>query len=498
MAVLSEIPIPELGSLLACLPLIVVALLIYKALYNIYLHPLRKYPGPMFAVSSSLCYYYWSYGGKLHLILKDLHDQYGDIVRISPNMLVYRNPQAWKDICGHRKHGDAPFVKDPEFYPEQVTGHTMLTTPSEIYHSRARRLLSHAFSEKALKEQEPLLQSYVDLLIRRLHDQVSKQQAVDMTSWYNYTTFDIIGDLAFGEPFNCLRDSYYHPWVKAVFPSVKAAALLRPFLLLPKQLVEILVPPSLKKMRDDNFIFAKEKVNHRLSLQTTRSDFMTYILKHNNERGMTLSEIQANAGLLIIAGSETTATLLSGCTFYLLTHPTTYKNLTREIRGAFEKEEDITFSSVTKLQYLHAVLEESLRLYPPVAAILPRSVPKGGAVISGQFVPGGASVSMAYYSAFRARSNFADGDSFVPERWLENKDPRFEMDKKEALQPFSYGPQNCLGKNLAYAEMRLIAARLFWNFDMALEAPNDNWTDQLAYNVWEKKPLMVKLSPAQR
>jgi cytochrome P450 len=53
---------------------------------------------------------------------------------------------------------------------------------------------------------------------------------------------------------------------------------------------------------------------------------------------------------------------------------------------------------------------------------------------------------MAYFSAFRAQSNFADADSFIPERWLEEKDPRFEMDKKEVLQPFSYGPRNCLGK----------------------------------------------------
>jgi cytochrome P450 len=367
----------------------VIAFGVFKALYSIYLHPLRKYPGPTFAICSSLYYYYWSYRGKLHLIVKNLQDQYGDVVRISPNMLVYRNPQAWKDICGHRKSGAAPFVKDQEFYAESITGHTLLSTPSELDHSRQRRLLSHAFSEKALKEQEPLLQSYVDLLVRRLHEHASTQQSIDMTSWYNYTTFDIIGDLAFGEPFNCLQDSHCHPWVKAVFPSLKGAVLLRPFLLLPKQLGSILVPQWLKKMRDANFIFAKEKVNHRLSIQTTRPDFMTYILRHNNERGMGLSEMQANAGLLIIAGSETTATLLSGCTFYLLKHPTVYDKLIHEIRGTFEKETDITFQSVANLQYLHAVLEESLRLYPPVPAILPRTVPEGGAFINGDFVPEG-------------------------------------------------------------------------------------------------------------
>ncbi|KAF5864524.1 hypothetical protein ETB97_007356 [Aspergillus alliaceus] len=500
MAVASQIPALEPLPLLACVSLIVLVLPMWWSLYNIYLHPLRKYPGPRLAASSSLYYYRWSYGGNLHAVIKQLHDQYGDVVRISPNMLVYRNPQAWKDICGHRKNGAAPFIKDQEFYSESPVGHHLVSTPNEADHSRIRRLLSHAFSDRALKEQEPLLQSYVDLLVSRLHEfgASPSQKPIDMTSWYNYTTFDIIGDLAFGESFNCLQSRDYHPWVKTVFPTLKSATFIRPLLIFPSQIAAMLIPQWLKEMREEAFNLASEKVRRRLSLETTRPDFITYILRHSGERGMNLSEIQANAGLLIIAGSETTATLLSGCTFYLLTHPIAYKKLVTEIREAFQQESDITFLSIAKLRYLHAVLEESLRMYPPVSAILPRKVPMDGALINGQFVPGGTSVSMAYYSAFRASSNFTDPDSFIPERWLDDKDPRFETDKKEVLQPFSYGPRNCLGKNLAYSELRLIVVRLFWNFDMTLAGGGDNWTDQLAYTVWEKKPLMVKLSAIHR
>ncbi|KAH0593199.1 hypothetical protein MHUMG1_08921 [Metarhizium humberi] len=483
-----------------------ITLLLCKGFYNLYLHPLRNFRGPRIAASSFLYYLYWVFSGKLHAHIKDLHDEYGDVVRISPNMLVYRNVQVWKDVYGHRKHGAPAFMKDPEFYPDTPTGHTIVTTPREEDHSRMRQCISHAFSEKALREQGPLLQRYVDLLIDRLHRVASSSTstATDMTEWYNYTTFDIIGDLAFGEPFDCLQNSHYHQWVKAVFATMKAGALFKPILSLglPKSLVTFFMPPELKKRAQENYAYTQEKAQRRVNMKTTRPDFMTYILRHrmeNNGKGMTLNEIQANATIFIIAGSETSATVLSGCTFYLLSHPAVYKALVKEIRDGFTKESNITLPLIAKLPYLNAVLEETLRMYPPVPAILPRKVPCNGAVINGQFVPGGTSVTMAWFSAFRSQSHFADAESFIPERWLsDSRDPRFKDDLREIHQPFSYGPRNCLGKNLAYAEMRLILVRLLWNFDMSLDGECEHWADQKAYSIWEKKPLMVKLVRAQR
>lgn len=73
-------------------------------------------------------------------------------------------------------------------------------------HSKNRKLLSHAFSDKALQEQEPLIQKYVDQLVDRLKEVTSEDgQPIDMTKWYNWITFDIVADLLFGEPFGCLQ-----------------------------------------------------------------------------------------------------------------------------------------------------------------------------------------------------------------------------------------------------------------------------------------------------
>jgi len=103
---------------------------------------------------------------------------------------------------------------------------------------------------------------------------------------------------------------------------------------------------------------------------------------------MTRDEIKATSGILIIAGSETTATLLSGATFLLLTNPSAMVKVVEEVRNNFVHASDITFASVTaQLPYLNACLEESLRLYPPVPSVLPRRTGPEGDIINGRFVP---------------------------------------------------------------------------------------------------------------
>ena len=82
-------------------------------------------------------------------------------------------------------------------------------------HSRIRKLFAHSFSEKALAEQEVLVQSYVDVLIKQLRKQtdLNESSVVDLSTWSGFTAFAIIGGLGFGEAFDCLEDPKYHAWV---------------------------------------------------------------------------------------------------------------------------------------------------------------------------------------------------------------------------------------------------------------------------------------------
>lgn len=177
---------------------------------------------------------------------------------------------------------------------------------------------------------------------------------------------------------------------------------------------------------------------------------MHYLLKQSHETvgadGLTFEEMVSQANLLLIAGSETTASLLSGMLYHLLMNPDALARLIEEVRSSFPEEPDISIQSVSYLPYLQAVIEESLRVYPPVPNALPRSTPQPGEVICGKFVPGGTSVGMHHYACYRSSKNFFEPDSFHPERWLNDGDARFANDDKNAFHPFSHGPRNCLGK----------------------------------------------------
>lgn len=97
----------------------------------------------------------------------EIHSQYGETVRIAPNKLSYTTAQAWKDIFAHIP-GKEELPKDPATLQKTPNGIPNILGANKENHSRYRRLLSHAFSEKGLREQEGLIRQYVGLLVDRL------------------------------------------------------------------------------------------------------------------------------------------------------------------------------------------------------------------------------------------------------------------------------------------------------------------------------------------
>ncbi len=131
-------------------------------------------------------------------------------------------------------------------------------------------------------------------------------------------------------------------------------------------------------------------------------------------------------------------------------------------------------------------------------------------------------VAVWQWATYHLKENFAHPFGYHPERFLH--DPRFAGDKLEILQPFSVGPRNCIGRrsasslslsllylvvvylmmadnclfpSLAYAEMRLILARILYNFDIVLADEGVDWLKQNAAVLWEKLPLRVHLTPVR-
>ena len=321
---------------------------------------------------------------------KKFHDEYGHVVRINPNTLSFNTAQAWKDIYCLRPGK----VQMPKYAILAQNGFvpplTSITNDAE--HARVRALISPAFSERAVREQESLVMKFVDLLIQRLKVQVggSTGGEVDLVRWYNFATFDIVGDLSLGQSFDSLNTGKYHVWISNIFGGLKKMIWVQivqayPMLEAIMLCMVRLFPSALEGQRVHKE-YTRVAVQKRLATKTEKKDFVSFF-----SRGLTDEELAVNVGLFLLAGSETSATILSAATYYLLTHKAALNKICKEVRSAFHAEDEINFTSVKQLSYLNAVIEESLRMFPAVPSTQPRFSFPAGTVIDGHFVPGNVS-----------------------------------------------------------------------------------------------------------
>ena len=153
------------------------------ALYNLYFHPLRHFPGPKLWIAFPIIKIYYLMRGTLDFKLRDQHERYGDVVRSSADFLTFTSASAWKDIYGYG-HPELPkqTVKDSPFNEKQI-----ISAPA-AEHSRMRHAMAPAFSDKALGQQEGLIMQYVDLLIQRLREASLSGRPTDMVRW-SYARF---------------------------------------------------------------------------------------------------------------------------------------------------------------------------------------------------------------------------------------------------------------------------------------------------------------------
>ncbi|KAI1366094.1 isotrichodermin C-15 hydroxylase [Xylaria arbuscula] len=493
----------NLGLLALTLALSVIIWQIAAVIYNIYFHPLRKFPGPLIQRASPLPWCYQHATGVQFMETQKLHDRYGPVVRIGPNHLSFVDTKAWKDIYGHRVGGSA---QTSEMSKAKEWVHAIRSAPTSIInadreeHSRFRRALSHGFSDAAMREQEPEIVKYVDLLIERLHQECGQgKEILNIEAWYNWTTFDVVGTLVFGQSFRCLESTNYHPWIEFIFKTIRGNGAVVAMTYLGLGIIPELIYRSgafgIRKVH----ALTEDMVTTRLNAKRN-DDLFEGLVEKKDEWNLSFKKLSANALILVIAGSETTATTLSGATYLLLTHPEIMEKLKQEVRSAFKDASEININTVNNLKYMLAILNEALRLYPPVSSGLVRKVPAGGAEIAGHFVSEGTFVEVQHWSMNHSKENWSEPWEFQPERFLGTSKEALEAGNRlEALQAFSVGPRNCIGRNLAYAEMRLILARIIFDFDMKMSPKSEDWiAKQRAYTLWDRVPLEVYLTPVRK
>jgi len=192
--------------------------------------------------------------------------------------------------------------------------------------------------------------------------------------------------LAFADPFDCLKLSKNHPWIDYTFEALKMQTMMRASDYYPvfKRLLLLMTSKETVRGFQNNILLVKNKALHRLSIKTDRVDLMSKMASPSS--GLSQEEFIASGDTVLLGGSETTATLLAGLTYFLLKNPKALKKLTQEIRTKFNSEEEIDFSGVSSLEYMLACIDEAFRLYPPVPGALLRKTREPD-IIAGNMVP---------------------------------------------------------------------------------------------------------------
>lgn len=328
------------------------------AIYNIWFHPLSKFPGPKHAVVSNFFYSKAVSSGNSTKIVCALHEKYGDVVRWGPNELSFASAPAWKDVYERRKD-DKILIKDLLFYrtDDTVRAKHIISTSDPEEHAQMRKM-SHAFSSAAILKQEDAIIRYADDLMLAIREK-GEQGPINLVEFFNWMIFDVLGELAFG------ANRKTSDWIAIILDSIKFNAYDVAIWKLPvvPRFQWWLTPKAVRNGGIKHAYESKDKILKRAEkgMVDGKRDFVSYIVDKRDELRITDWEMAAHSNALIVAGSETTATILSGLFYYLLTCPAVYAKLKEEVRSRFSRSEEVNARAAT-LPYLTATIDESLRI----------------------------------------------------------------------------------------------------------------------------------------
>ncbi|KAI0181176.1 cytochrome P450 monooxygenase-like protein [Hypoxylon sp. FL1284] len=490
---------PQLISLaeyIAVCFLLGIFILVASATYNLVFHPLAHVPGPLLARASGIPSWYHAYRGDRHVWLWQQFQVYGSKIRPEPNTVLFCDPEAYADIYSIKSN-----VRRGKFYTawQRNDGDkTTLNTVDVAEHAQKRRLLNLCFTDKSVRAASSFVTKHVDrwnhLLVQKC-DGLDWSETVDFSAKVDNLVFDIMGDLCFGKSFdvkepgaNILKSvpqnimkymQFYCPICRS--PFLNFIVWLKPRGL--NKLFNSLTPSPVQQY----YQFVHESVSKRLALQKEqaekpeserRQDIIYFLCEAQDpdtgHPAYDESTLRAEANLLIIAGSDTTAISLSGIFFYLTNHPYQYQKLVKEIRTTFDSAENIVYGpKLSSCAYLKAFVDEAMRLTPTGPSELPREVLAGGIIIiKGEYFPEGTLVGTSPWADSRNEEIYGDANIFRPERWIADETETGVVTQEEMARmrsnfhPFAAGPGNCVGKNLAITEMMITVARTLHRLDV--------------------------------
>ncbi|KAF4459440.1 benzoate 4-monooxygenase cytochrome p450 [Fusarium albosuccineum] len=439
------------------------------ALYNVSpFHPLAGFPGPKIAAASYAyeAYYDWWRLGRYGHKIRRMHEQYGPIVRINPDELhcsdpyfvdeIYAGPGRIRDKWQHQLNtGGAG--------PVSVTGFS--TVPHEVHRMR-KGALSKYFSRQQMLKLEGEVTNFALMATDKMLRSAGKKP-FDVKEAFNCFTADIISQYAFGEPMGFIAQEGWEPnfatWVKSFF---RSAYMMR-HNALARKMAQVL--PLLSDYMGEDIKAVMRQMN------VTIPEYIRAALK-NPEGGRVFADLMESKVLpeseksmyrlsgegfnFLLAGTETTAATLTVITYYLLAQPAIYARLMEDLQGL--DPQSLKWTDLEQRPYLWAVIHESLRVMPGVSHRSARIAREEDLIYKSRdgnvewFIPRGTPIGMTSMINHWNKELFPNPDDFIPERWLVDCKPNYKLQKM--LISFGKGSRSCVGENLAYCELYIMAA----------------------------------------
>ncbi|ETI26004.1 hypothetical protein G647_02781 [Cladophialophora carrionii CBS 160.54] len=495
---------------------------------------LNKYPGP-FVASVTNFWRLWQWLRHTDMCYFPKVAQYGRIIRIGPNTLLFNDPEAIKDIyMTHFNKSD--FYKVGQGVSRGVAVPNIFSTTDRLYHAKLRRSVANAFALSTLVNYEPYVTDTVATFLAQLNARFAGRPGedgiCDMSEWTKYFALDVVSALTMGKGYGLLEAGYDHIGiVEARTTFLRYFTIVNNVTWLDRVLkknpvlmwlgrhglwnsVTATVPIALRQMDEKKRTFKGVDEDSK-----TRVDLLTKFLQAKVDNPDIVDD-RAVLGLtlsMVNAGSGTVATTLAATFYFLLKYPAVMKALVEEIDAHFEPvaappkakaEADhsaadfhdyvVPFAESQKLPLLDAVLKEIFRIWPGLGMqLIERLTPPEGAHILGEYIPGNIIVSCNAWIMHRHKPTYGDDvEVFRPQRWLDASPEQLAAMNK-ALLVWGAGPNTCIGKNIAFLELFKVIPSVLRVFTLELADPTKEWK---VFNLGDPEPseFFVRFKPRYR
>ncbi|KIK54994.1 hypothetical protein GYMLUDRAFT_249015 [Collybiopsis luxurians FD-317 M1] len=448
------------------------------ALYRLFFHPLHKFPGPVLAAITDWyeVYYNLVLGGEFVAEIERLHKLHGPVIRVGPNTLHFNDRRAYHDIYSN----GTTLIKEPQFYraimPHAPESSFSFSDPQQSKNRRS--LLAPSFSRQAVMKLEYTIQNKIDQLVTLLEEHYnSAESGVKLSIAYRCLTTDLITEYCFANSADTLSDpNFTHPialetqnivkrmWIQIYFPFIFLFVAR-----IPQELILWLFPKFITLMdvkarfeqQIDSFISNPED----LVIAEHETIYHHLLEPKDPELRPSRTSLVHEAFLLVAAGSDTVGHACTVGTYFALQSHSIHRRLVEELREAWpDKDRPLSFIALEKLPYLSAFVKEAIRLSIGTLHPTPRVVGDETPEIAGLKIPPGTIVGMSTYFMLMNPEVFRDPYTFNPDRWLVEGTSEMMLD----FVPFSKGPRQCVGLNLAWSELYLIFGNIFRKLDLSL------------------------------